>query len=170
MLVLMCGLPFSGKSTLARAIVEHAGCAYISLDEINRERGLGFGGDGIPVEEWERTHAAALERLRTRLPQGDVVLDDTCCYRWIRDRYRVLAADLGIPTRVIHLDVSAEVISQRMQENRTTGSRRNVREDIFDKVADSFEVPGDDEDVIVFDGSASLHGWVARHFESKAGS
>jgi hypothetical protein len=60
----MCGLSFSGKTTLARKIVERLQCAYISLDDINAERGL-WGGDGIPVEEWERTHALARERLAT---------------------------------------------------------------------------------------------------------
>jgi predicted kinase len=54
----MCGLSFSGKTTLARKIVEWLQCAYISLDEISAERGL-WGGYGIPVEEWERTHALA---------------------------------------------------------------------------------------------------------------
>jgi predicted kinase len=53
-LYLMCGLSFSGKTTLARKIVERLQCAYISLDDINAERGL-WGGDGISVGEWERT-------------------------------------------------------------------------------------------------------------------
>ncbi|MHC5676314.1 hypothetical protein [Nostoc sp.] len=32
----------------------------ISLDDINKERGLDFGGDGISVEEWENTHQIAI--------------------------------------------------------------------------------------------------------------
>jgi predicted kinase len=165
MLILMCGLPFSGKSTLARAIVEYTVCGYVSLDAINKERGLGFGSDGIPVEEWERSHSVALERLRDRLPEGDVILDDTCCYRWIRDRYRALAAKIGVPTRVIYLDIPAAVISQRMQANRVAGDRRNIRSEIFKQVLDTFETPGGDENVIVFDGSASVHEWLARNLE-----
>ena len=34
----MCGLAFSGKTTLARAIVRRTDAAYVGLDEINRER------------------------------------------------------------------------------------------------------------------------------------
>jgi hypothetical protein len=52
----MCKLSFSGKTTLARKIVEWLQCANISLDDINAERGL-WGGDGIPVDEWKRKHA-----------------------------------------------------------------------------------------------------------------
>ena len=36
-LYLMCGLSFSGKTTLARKIVERLQCAYISLDNINAD-------------------------------------------------------------------------------------------------------------------------------------
>jgi predicted kinase len=162
MLILMCGLPFSGKSTLARAIAERTGCEYISLDEINKERGLGFGGDGIPVEAWEETHSIALSRLRHLLPDADVILDDTCCYRWIRDRYRALAGEFGLPTRVVHLDIPAEIVSLRRRDNLEKRARGDVRDDIFDKVAESFEIPGDDESVIVFDGSVPLQEWLAR--------
>src|SRR5580704_5902496 len=36
-LYLLCGLSFSGKTTLARKIVERLQCAYISLDNINAD-------------------------------------------------------------------------------------------------------------------------------------
>lgn len=36
----MCGFSFSGKSTLARKIIEWLRWAYISLDDINAEQGL----------------------------------------------------------------------------------------------------------------------------------
>ena len=36
-LYLRCGLSFSGKTTLARKIVERLQCAYISLDNINAD-------------------------------------------------------------------------------------------------------------------------------------
>jgi predicted kinase len=72
----MCGFSFSGKSTLASKIVEQLRCAYISLDDINAERGL-WGGNGIPIEEWERTHGLARERLATWMATGkDAVVDD----------------------------------------------------------------------------------------------
>jgi hypothetical protein len=75
-LYLMCGFSFSGKSTLARKIIERLRCAYISLDDINAERGL-WGGDGISVEEWERTHALARERLATWMAtRKDALVDD----------------------------------------------------------------------------------------------
>ncbi len=53
-------MSFSGKSVLSRALLAYQALAYISLDAINPERGVGFGGDGIPVENefsaWIATH------------------------------------------------------------------------------------------------------------------
>ena len=61
-LYLLCGMPFSGKTTLGRSIAKYHGCPYISLDKINEARGLS-GGDGIPVKEWEKTHFLAMQQL-----------------------------------------------------------------------------------------------------------
>jgi predicted kinase len=47
-LFIMCGIAFSGKTTVAKQLVQAVGCAYVSLDDINAERGL-HGGEGIAV-------------------------------------------------------------------------------------------------------------------------
>jgi hypothetical protein len=73
----MCGLSFSGKTTLAKALASAVDAEYIGLDDINEERGL-RGGDGIPGEEWEKTSSIAVQRVGLMLSVGrDVVLDDT---------------------------------------------------------------------------------------------
>src|SRR5688572_3242756 len=91
----MCGLSFAGKTTLAREIVRLVGAEYISLDDINEERGL-YGGDGISRHEWEKTSFIAVERMAPVLEAGrDVLLDETLCFRWLRDRYVVVAGRCG---------------------------------------------------------------------------
>jgi predicted kinase len=110
-LYLMCGISFSGKTTLARKIIERLQCAYISLDDINAERGL-WGGDGIPVEEWERTHALARVRLATWMATGkDAVVDDVNSLRWLRDRWRAAASANCYRTVVIYLDIPQSSLS-----------------------------------------------------------
>lgn len=125
-LYLMCDLAFAGKSTLAKAIARDRGCVYISLDDINQERGLGFGGDGIPVEQWEQTHHVALARLETAMCSGHcVVLDDTNNRRWLRDRFKRVAQRYGYETRIVYLDIPVDVIQQRMQrKHRLLGLER----------------------------------------------
>ena len=99
---LLSGLSFAGKSTLADRIRRHRPCSVISLDAINSERGLDFGGYGIPAAEWEKTQRIACARLHRLLRRGATVLvDDTNCFRWIRDAYRRVAARHGRRCRVL---------------------------------------------------------------------
>lgn len=90
-LVLLCGTSFSGKSTVARTLAPVLSASIVSLDEINERRGL-WGGDGIPVEEWMRTHELASGEVRGLLGSGaSVVVDDTSSPRFLRDGWRSLA-------------------------------------------------------------------------------
>jgi predicted kinase len=144
-LYLMCGFSFSGKSTLARKIIERLRCAYISLDDINAERGL-WGGDGIPVEEWERTHALARERLATWMAAGkDALVDDVNNLRWLRDRWRSLASASGYRTLVIYLDIPATELIARRQANQVTAERKGITDAVWAKHLNEFEPPGADE-------------------------
>lgn len=163
-LYLMCGLPFSGKSTVAKAIVEHIGCDYISLDDINHQRGLGFGGDGIPGDEWERTHQIAIHLLSKSLRTSDAILDDTCCFRWIRDRFRNCADSAGASTCVIYIGVERETVAVRMKENEVTNVRHGIKDEIFESTAKNFEPPDEDENVIFFNESNDIRDWLDLHF------
>ena len=100
-LYLLCGMSFAGKSTLAAAIAEHAHATIVSLDDINEARGLA-GGLGIPDHEWARSHRVALQRAAEELARGhSVVIDDTNCFRFLRDDYRALAGRLGVRAVVL---------------------------------------------------------------------
>jgi predicted kinase len=105
----MCGLPFSGKSTVARRICEHRQAALIGLDQINEERGLGFGGDGqISRSKWKETHQIALAHLEKLSASGqDIVIDDTNCFRFLRDSYRNLGSRLNYRTVIVQMTLSS---------------------------------------------------------------
>jgi hypothetical protein len=45
------GLPFSGKTTFARALSEETGWIRIDLNKINTSRGVGIDGGAITLEE-----------------------------------------------------------------------------------------------------------------------
>ena len=94
--VLLCGCSFSGESTLAAALRERCGADVVSLDEINERRGL-EGGDGVPEHAWARTLDIAHDELENLLAQRAplMVVDDTSCYRWLRDSWRKVAERHG---------------------------------------------------------------------------
>jgi predicted kinase len=163
-LYLMCGFSFSGKSTLARKIIKQLRCAYISLDDINAERGL-WGGDGILVEEWERTHALARERLATWMATGkDAVVDDVNSLRWLRDRWRAAASASCYRTVVIYLDIPRTELIARRRTNHVTVERKGISDAVWAKHLRQFEPPGADEHVLRYGLEDDAASWVAKHF------
>lgn len=164
MLVLMCGTSFSGKSTFARALAAEIQGLIISLDEINERRGL-WGGDGIPIEEWQRTHQIATAEVRAHLlgadtgsPAGarsgsvaepeNVVVDDTSSLRVLRDGWRELAGEVGVGFGLIYLDVEHATIRRRLAENRVSRTRRDVAYAVLEEHLASFEPPEADEGAV----------------------
>lgn len=161
----MCGLSFSGKTTLARKITERLQCAYLSLDDINAERGL-WGGDGIPVKEWERTHTLARERLETWMVTGkDAVVDDVNNLRWLRDRWRAAASAGRYRTLVIYLDIPQAELIERRRENEMTVERKGITEAVWAKHLSEFEPPGADEHVLRYGPAEDAASWVISHFD-----
>jgi predicted kinase len=159
-LYLMCGLAFSGKSTLARAVAARAGAVIVSLDAINRSRGL-EGGLGIPDEEWARTHRRALEMTESALAEGrSVVVDDTNCYHFLRDHYRAVAEAHRAPTVVIHLDVPPSVVRSRIEANEVAPDRPPIRESVLADLAAKFEPPTPEEPTLVYVTDDDETSWV----------
>ena len=162
---LLCGLAFSGKTTLARAIAQRFSLAYVSLDEINAERGLRPGGEGLPGEEWERSHAVAEGRLAAAFTSGQgAVLDDTGCFRWLRDRYRELACGHGVPTMVVFVDVSLEAIRARIALNAREVKRTGITGEVFRRHVAEFEAPQPDEQFVRFTPPDEIEHWITTNF------
>jgi predicted kinase len=158
--LLLCGLPFAGKTTVARELREQLDATVISLDAINAERGL-QGGEGIPVEEWQRSHQVALARLAEALQAGHaiVVIDDTNCLRFLRDDYREVARRFGATAHVMLLPADEEEVTGRLRKNRDSAIRNDVRNEVFAATVDRFEWPGDEESPLVW---ASIPDLLAR--------
>jgi predicted kinase len=152
-LFLMCGIAFSGKTTVAKQLSQALGCAYVNLEEINAERGR-YGGEGMAAEEGERTDAHAIARMKEWMAHSeDIVLDDTSCFRWLRDRYREFAHEDGYRAEVVYLDVHLQDVQARMVPNSLTASRRPIEAKIFAEHVRRFEAPQANEAAAVVRGS-----------------
>jgi predicted kinase len=163
MLYILCGLPFAGKSTLARALAAQRGCAHIAIDAINTARGLGLAGAALTPAEWDETYRLAFEQLAAALRSGRPAISDAANYtRAQRDQLRALASDAGAESVTLFVDVAAEEARRRWRANRAAGAtvRNDVRDDDFQLMLDHFEPPAPDEDAIHIDGSTSLDDWL----------
>lgn len=137
--LILCGLPFAGKSTLAEALIAD-GYLIVSIDGINEERGLGKNGAKISAYAWEETHKIALERFRDHLQTGkNVVWDDTNYAAFIRDPIFEAAMEAGGEPVVVFVDAPVEVVRSRAGQT-TKHSRPSSVQDI-ERVIKNFERP-----------------------------
>ena len=139
--LLLCGLPYAGKSAIADALVED-GYAVISLNSINHERGLGLDGESVPGSEWMRTHRTALERLNAYLRAGhSVVWDDSNYAAFIRDPIFEAAIEAGGDPVVVFVDTPLEVVRTRAAYVAERGHRPICPPEDFERVVRDFERP-----------------------------
>lgn len=165
-LYILCGPPYAGKSTLARALVERFGWERIAIDDINSERGLGLAGQPITLADWDSTYAVAFQRLREALARGATVVFDAGNFtRQQRDDLRVIAHEHAITARVISVTTPESVARARWQANRRDPRRPDVRDDDFASAVAAWEPPENGEDAIIFDGRSAAMEWVLEHFE-----
>ncbi len=158
----MCGLAFSGKSTMARRIVAELGIELISLDAINAERGL-HGGDGLADAQWEETSLIAMDRLRALLHEGkSVVVDDTFSHRFLRDRCKAVADEYGGRFSIVFVDTPLATIQERRVANSQFATRSHLRDDVFEHHRRRFQFPDNDERYIRIVSDQDLAAWIAR--------
>ena len=164
-LYILCGLPFAGKSTLARELVSFRNFALLDMDAINGERGLGLDGQPISPDDWDITYAEFYSRIDRLLATGQRVIADAANFiRTQRDQLRAIAQKYHAQSTVIYVNLPAAVVRERWQRNRQSGQRYDVRDDDFAHVVDHFQPPTDDEHVIYYDQSLPLDEWISQNF------
>lgn len=160
----MCGISFSGKTTLALKIASRLDAVHVSLDAINEERDL-HGGRGIAPEEWEKTSHLASDRAQECLLNNrDVVLDDTLCFRWLRERYAAVAKRANAEFVLVYVATPTTQIYESMAKNELARLRHPIRREVFEEHARTFEEPAPDERAKVFDRSGLAEDWLETHF------
>lgn len=169
-LYVLCGLPFAGKSTLATAVqARRPAIAVVSLDALMAEAGHDVTA-AQPVERWEAASAEAVARARAALDAGrDVLIDDTTCLRFLRDRYRAVADALCVPARVLHVATAAATCRQRRSAAERDGRRGTLPPEVFEAVVAAFEPPAPDEPGWTYlPDSEPLPAFLARAFGPEA--
>jgi DNA polymerase III delta prime subunit len=74
--LIFCGLPFSGKTTFARALSEETGWIRIDLNKINASRGVGIDGGAITLEEWARSYDESWRQMAAALSTGASIISE----------------------------------------------------------------------------------------------
>lgn len=163
---LFTGYPFSGKSTLIKKLQERFGFEVLSIDEIKFEMGYKeVSDDDVPDQVWSEAHKEIDRRLIAYLKEGKIVLHDNAWMKreW-RDGKRKIASGLGVETKIVFVDTPQDVVRERWLRNRQTKERHDVPDNIFEEGMLHFEVPTEDENVIVYTSETDFETWVHENF------
>jgi predicted kinase len=167
-LYIMCGLPFSGKTTLARALANRCGSVHLDLDAMARGKNL-FPEEGINAEQWGQVFREVHRQIAALLTSGrSVIFDAVNQDRVGRDRLRTIAQRSGSSVHVIYVDLSIAEIERRRQANDAAYHRPPVRDKDFVELAAEFEIPTMEENLFVYDGIQSASEWIEHHIRCDA--
>ncbi|MBI2040450.1 ATP-binding protein [Candidatus Microgenomates bacterium] len=161
-LYIMCGLAFSGKSTLARKIAEQTGSKRIAFDELwvekDKEQPVPKGDEG-----WKFIRLVGQKEVAKALQAGqDVVYDDNNVRFEHREELREVARRFGARAVTIYLKTPMELIREREAANRSTGERHEVEPANFQKVVEQMQIPRPEENVVEFAPSSDLNEFIQR--------
>lgn len=116
MLLLIAGLPGTGKTTVARAYVALSGAVHLNSDVLRKE--LGLMGHYAP-EDKERVYNELLNRARIALLTGKTVVVDSTFYRSaIRTPFIELANSCQTPLHWVEVTAPEHVMRQRLSRPR----------------------------------------------------
>jgi len=162
-LFLLCGLPFSGKSTLGRALQERLGIVHVEVDRHHLDGRTDFDERPVELAEWIAAYRAAYQLVDDTLDTGKSVVFDAVSYRRShRERVRRIAATHGVPVTIIYLDVPEEQARARLVANRSSPYRVNVPDIDFDEVARGMQPPEDDERFTRYRPDEPVTAWIDR--------
>lgn len=148
-LVLLCGLPGSGKTTLALRLAASSGAVRLCEDEWLADLGIDLF-DEVARNRLERRFWTLTQQL---LPFGQtVILESGFWTRAERDEKRLRARALGVPVELHFLDVPADELWRRI-ERRNPSWPAVIERQHLDSWIPLIETP-DDAELALFDPTA----------------
>ena len=148
---ILCGFPYSGKTYIAKQILEQTQCVFVSIDDILKDLGYDWNINKLPDQDgWKKVFDISYQQTKEVLGKGlNVIYDSTNHTKTSRDKLREVAKEVEAEARVIYIDVTKEVAIERWQENKKQKNRFVLDENLLHETINAMEVPIDEERVIV---------------------
>ena len=166
-LVIICGLSFSGKSTLGKVLAKRFDYAEVDVDETKlRLYGSRVEDPDLSQAQWDNIYAETDREMERYVRSGRSVLDASRNFRKVeRDRIRAIAHNLGVNLVTIYVNTPESVARKRWLANREKPSRRDISDRDFEEIIAAMEPPAAHENHLTFDYNDDIGGWVSK-FES----
>jgi predicted kinase len=147
--VLICGLPASGKTTLARHLAPKIPAIRLDKDQWTIQLGL---------DVWDDEFRVRLERQLWALTQELLAHGQSVILEWghwarvERDEKRLGARALGVGVELHFLDAPLDELIKRAERRSASGewTASPMTRDHFEKWATTFQPP-DEEETLLFD-------------------
>jgi len=134
MLILIAGLPGTGKTTVAKSFAKKYGARHLNSDTIRREMGL--WGSYRP-EDKARVYEELLNRTRTALASGQTVAVDSTFFRaGLRRPFLELAGKMNVKVCWVLATAPDDVLHERVARPRADSE---ADESVLEKIKAQFE-------------------------------
>jgi predicted kinase len=152
-LILICGLPGSGKTTLAKRLAAERRAVRLSPDEWKHD---------LDIDYYDEERRVKLEKRLWRLGREllglgqSVILENGFWAREERDGLRLAARTLGVPVELHYLEATVDELWRRLEirnEEERPGAAPIKRDDL-ERWAERFEAP-DAVEIALFDEHAA---------------
>jgi hypothetical protein len=166
-LIVVMGLPGSGKTTLARALAGRLGLVHLASDAIRKElAGLPAGAsceeafrEGLYTSSMtRRTYAAMRARAAAAVRRGrGVVLDATYGVPRQRTAVRALAARLDCPLTVLVCQAPEQILRSRVASHReVSGIVSDARPELWPELVAGYRAPSELGRIVTVDTTRPL--------------
>jgi predicted kinase len=156
LIIMMCGVAGSGKTTFAQQLEKEEGFVRLSIDEevwkVNGRYGIDY-----PVEKYGDYQVEAERRLRNQLirlikDKRKVVIDFSFWQKSIRDGYKQLIEEAGGEWKLIYLNISPEIIRKRLDvrsKRFDANAAFPITENTLTSYLNGFEVPSHEGEIVI---------------------
>lgn len=149
-LVVVCGVPGAGKTTVAELVADRVDADLLRTDVVRKEL---FDGPEYGDGETEAVYDELFDRAAGKLERGRaVVLDGTFRRRAHRERAAELAEAHGLPLECVRVECDPEVARERVRDREDDASDAGVA--VHERIREEFEPLAREHRVV--DNSGSL--------------